>query len=423
MTSFNDEIIGNIRPEHLFGYSLEEIEKYKSLLEQKNIGKVGIIKHVAESKFPYSTGDVEHDKYYKECIPGVNSELALPMLVNENAPLAGVFNLMAKEKDFFSQATMEVYGKAVKKITDFYLQKKQFQTLLKISGMTDNFLISQYDVYRGMATALQEYFKSDYVSVWRRRHPDKPDYKLLKDATLPSFYDLYKKNNFLDAKTTTSDPISTQFKSLISIEKPDENEINRICTFCIEHGFKGYIALRVIADNKYQAFINVFSKREINSEEIKGYSETFLNSVARKASSAIMNSRFLYAIEAITSALIDRDNKTPLQAIVDKAYRLSPSADSVVLFVYQGEDNTITIGDAKAVGGNSMPEFDRREPSKKANLASYVIEHGSQYIDSKERMSQVAQEISKERDITKTFWHARGLKSVAAIRLEFGGRP
>lgn len=421
LTSFNDEKIGTIRPEHLFGHTLELVEKYKPQLEPKNKGKIGIIKHVAERKMPYSSGDVEHDDYYRNYIPNVNSELALPMLVNENAPLVGVFNLMARKKDFFSQAIMEVYGRAIRKITDIYLQKKQFQTLLRISNVTDNFSISENELYRSMAQALGEYFKSEYTSVWIRRNPEATNYYLSEYATIPAFFKLYEESVFIEAQTVL-DPSIENPENLVSIESPYEGGGNRISKFCTRYGFKGYITLRVVVDNKYQAFINVFSKREINREEIRGYSETFLNSVARKASSAIMNSRLINAIQAISSTLVDREKLNPLQAIVDKAYSLTPSADSVVLFPYREIGEIIKIKDA-IIGGQLPPIHDIENPNKKATLANYILEHGSQYIDTEEKMANIAKESLRGKDTRKTFWKARGLKAVAAIRLEFEGRP
>jgi len=334
-----------------------------------------------------------------------------------------VLNLLSNTGGFFNQVIAETYQKGISRLTEIYMQKKQYISLQKISTPFDTFSLTEDEIYKSMVEALKEYFRSDYVSTWIRKSPETNEFILSETATLPGFYRLYQQCDFTEAKINTEYKEEQSKASLVELVETGEltREKSRIFLLCNDNDFKNYIILKIIIDDKYQAFINVFSKRKVYEEEVTGYSKSLLHEVSKKVALASWNWRLSNAIDVVARSLIERDKENPLDKIVERAYWLSPSADSVVLFPYY-KGQTILIKDA-IVGGKNLPQEDKDEPDKPAKFANYIINHESYYITSENQYIEVAKKAAKDRPADDTFWRKRKLKSMAAIRLEYNGEP
>jgi signal transduction histidine kinase/ligand-binding sensor domain-containing protein len=418
LTTFNSVHINFRSSNYLYGYEREAAKKHSEKVSAKNAGKEGIINYVSKSRKYYYTGNAKEDPKYIEFIPDANSELAMPMLIKESY-LVGVVNLMSKKRDFFNQALAQVYQRGVNRLGEIYMQKKQYISLQKISTPFDTFSMSEELLYKNMVEALKEYFRSDYISVWVRTSPEKKEFFLSETATLPDFYKLYEKIGFLKADINREYNEETN-TALVELVQPGQNKKkdSRILPFCQEYDLKNYIVLKIIIDDKYQAFINVFSKREVYEEEITGYSRILLNEVSKKVALASWNLRLSNSIDTVARSLIKRETQDPLEKIVEQAYWLSPSADSVVLFPYQ-KGKTIVMQDA-IVGGRDLP---KENPDKPAKFANFIVNNKSYFITNENDYIALAELAAKDRPAHDNFWSKRNLKSMAAIRLDYEDDP
>jgi len=419
LRSFNDEHISPFRQDLVYGYNLEQARNHAEQIKSKNQHKIGIINHVLDTRKLYFTGDAPNDDKYQETIPDVRSEIAFPMAINETASLVGVYNFMSKKANYFTQIHAELYLKGVKKITEIYLQKKHYETLQKIGKPSDVFSLTEDGVYAEIVGILRDYFHADYIAVWKRKSQDSRKFLLSREATGQSFYNAYRRFRFEEAEITDESSIKKggEIKDVNNIK----NKRSRIYQFCDKKGFKSYLVLHLISDDKYQAFINVFSKRHIEGGEVQGYVGAILNEIIQKANAVGMSIKVVEAINSISKSFTRREKESPLKMIVDQAYLLAPSVDSVVLFSYT-ENQDILISDA-VVGGKALPTEDSNNPGKIDNVANFIITNGTRYIVDRNMYEQITSNVAKGRPFEQTFWAKRGLKSVAAIRLEFEHKP
>lgn len=421
LVTFNSENIDFQYKNIIYGYTHEEANRH-ARAQEKNRNRIGISNYVAHSKKLYYTGNVHQDDKYIELLPKAQSELAMPMRIG-NTYLVGVVNLLSNTKGYFNRVIAETYQKGISRLTEIYIQKKQYVSLQKISTPFDTFSLTEEDIYKNMVEALSEYFGSDYVSTWIRKSPETNEFILSETATLPGFYRLYKQCDFTEAGINTEYKEEQSKASLVELVETMglAHQNSRMSSFSNDNDFKNYIILKIIIDDKYQAFINVFSKRKVYEEEVTGYSKSLLHEVSKKVALASWNWRLSSSIDVVARSLIERDTENPLERIVERAYWLSPSADSVVLFPYY-KGYTILMKDA-IIGGRNLPWKDQNEPDKPAKFANYIINHESYYITSENQYIEVAKKAAKDRPADDTFWHKRGLKSMAAIRIEYKGEP
>jgi len=121
----------------------------------------------------------------------------------------------------------------------------------------------------------------------------------------------------------------------------------------------------------------------------------------------------------ISESLPNQEVENPLQVIVDQAYDLLPSSYSVVLFPYRGKE--ITIEEVYHAG--NIPKTDLSDKKKRANVANYVIEHGTQWITSETENEKIVFTNKEDKLSMSTFWKKNNIKSSAAVLLKFGKQP
>ena len=366
-----------------------------------------------------------HTRYYNnkiQILDTYKSILLLPMALHQSAPLVGVFTLMSYKPNFFNPVLAEVYQQAVRKITDVYLQKKRYEALQKIAQPLNQVSQTQESLYKELAHALGAYFNSNYIGIWVRKSPESLQFNL-STATEPSIYKLYNELGFTTKEVNIHEEREFLYaqKEILSIQVAAHHPPgSRIRTFCEKNGFVSYILLKIIRDDRYQAMINIFSKRLIHKDEISGYSKSLLEEAAHIAAIEGGRINLFESFRAIAESLTTGQEDSTLKKIVEQAYLMAPSADSVVLFPYK--QDSIRIKDA-VVGGVHLPQEDQQEPDKKANLANYIIDFGTHYFNDEKSYTQIARKTDKEFPERDTFWIKRGLQSVAAIRMEYEGKP
>ncbi|NUM42859.1 MAG: hypothetical protein HUU45_14665, partial [Leptospiraceae bacterium] len=425
LVSYNTDEIDFMHETLTYGYTHEDVKENNKRFRKENEGKEGIINYLAKNYnekngeaenrlLYYYTGDVVNDKRYIKFLEDARSEMVLPMVLNDDATLIGVVNFISTEPDYFNRVLATIYAKGVKKATDIYLQKKQYNALKAIILPFDTFTQTEESIYRSMVESLKQYFLCDYISVWTRSSFKDKQF-VLSHATLSDFYERYVAFDFAQAEIKEDSSVGNPAE--ITHVNTIGNKESRLYRFATQFDlqFKSYIILRISIDDKYQAFINVFSRRTINDDEISGYSEAFLDEITKKVGFAIQTSRLLNSVKSVTSSLANREQSSPEQMIVNQAYNLLPSVDSVVLFPYR-QGKTILIKEA-IVGGANLPEEDLANKEKPAYFANLILEKGTQWIENESQYLDLAYKAFSERLHEGTFWRKKSLKSVAAIRL------
>lgn len=423
LTTFNAQEIDFQDHNLVHGYAREAALHHATVVADKNKSKTGIINHVATTKQLYWTDNVSQDDKYIELVPDVRSELALPMLLKGNY-MVGVFNLMSKKKGFFNAILADIYQRGLEKLTEIYIQKKQYTSLRKIDAPLRAFAQTEEGLYHNIVQSLEDYFKSDYISVWKRESPESANFILLEKAMRSEFYDCYKQMQFVTKDIPPgyeAQNVRGKMVELIKvndIKKPD----NSIYKFCKKHEFDNYISIKIVVDDKYQSFINVFSKREIHEEEVSGYSSLFLNEIAKKVALALGNIRLTGSVNTISNSLAKREEKDTLQLIVDQAYRMSPSAYSVVLFPYNKAEE-IRLKHA-IVGGNPSPDS-VSDPERPVAFANYFIQSDkeAEWIEEEAMFLEILNKVNNGIILRDSYWDKHKLKSIAVIKLVHGNEP
>jgi len=386
LSTFNSEGIDFQHSHIAYGYKRDNAYDYAKSVAEKHRDKIGIINYVANRKKLYYSGDIRTTEKYLEFIPTAKSELAMPMLFK--GYLVGVLNLLSNKEKYFNIALAEIYQIGANRLTEIYMQKKQFVSLQDIGTPVDAFSQTEEKLYASITHGLRKYFNSDYINVWVRTSSDSNIFSLFQPATLPRMYALFEEEGFTKFEITPKYEQNISKEELVELITPEtiKNKNSIIYKFCMKHSFKGYIVLKIIIDNKYQAFINVFSKRNIHSEEITGYSRLLLQEVSKRVAMANWNITLANSIDVISRSLAKGETKSTLEAIVDQAYRMSPSAYSVILFPYK-QGKSIILKDA-IVGGRMRPEISEDTESEVV-FANYIIEYGSQWIENEEQFGHL----------------------------------
>jgi len=425
--TFNNERFEPHEMGLFYNYDAEIAQKGTKTFEKRNKNKNGIIQHVSKTKTPYYTGDAEHDEYFIRIIGTVESEMTLPMKDKFDV-VYGVFTFSSIHSNYFNSVMVDTLKKVIEKTTEAFIKKKEANTMSQLMAPFDIFSRSHTSIYRNAVKALQHYFNSEFICVWGRDvsplHNEPADSSnttrfKLSSGSLPGFKKLYDDYG-LSRVALPPESIWRDSKNTIQLIHVDEHdEDSKIYNFCTLHQFKSYIILRITIEDRVEAFIEIFSKRKIGKNEVSQYSREFLTNFIKKVNAAIQSVKLVKSFERISASLSRRHSESSLQVIVDQAYELTPSTDSVVLFPYKGYE--IKVKDLLSAG--NIPEVDRKYNDKKANIANYVIEHGTQWIMSEKANDELvaaSKPLFPERD---TFWKINSLESVAAVRLEYNTAP
>ena len=414
--SFNYEKIGFEENDIYHGFTYTGAQQNLKKYDGINGDRKGIIEHVVETKKPYYSGKVKEDDYYIQIFDDIESELVLPM-INENNFSIGVIVISSDKPNYFNQIHAYTLRKAIEKATDIYLKKKRYNTLQELTIPYNIFTASSIEIYKNAVSSLKQFFDSDYIAVWEKM-PQKDKEFVLSEATTPSFKPAYEKFNYHIAYTKRN--TFSKDDEIVSVQHVEDYEKKEasIYQFCKEMGFQSYVILNIIIDNKFEAFINVFSKRKIGDHEgeLTIYTAKFLEQIAKKVALAIQGNKLFQSVEKISKSLLERKGEAPLNVIVKQAYELLPSSVSVVFF--SKKDNTLLkVSDAVYAGEIDMDI----EKDKMAHFPNWIIENGNQFIKDEQAYRIIINQVIKDFELGqgkgKNFWQRYGIKSAAAIRL------
>lgn len=420
--TYNNSVLDLTDRVIFYNQKKEDIYLGRTKYDKENKGKISLVQHVIDTKKPYIANDVSTDPYYYKYVEDIQSEIALPIKDKFNV-IYGVYVLSSRHKNFFNSFISSSLRKVIDKATAAFLKKKEANTASQLMTPFDVFSQDTVSIYENAVEALKDYFYCDYISVWEKEsnfHDEKEKTEgkkfILSEATIAPFYDKYKDFYFLE-KRINQQNLETDSESIIQVIQVEdyENQDASIIQFCKKEQFKSYIVLVISIEDKIEGFINIFSKRKLEKDEVSLYDKQFLTRFIEKLSIALQNTKLVGSIETLSKSLSSVNTKDTLQVIVDQAYNLMPSTDSVVLFPYRGHE--IKVKDLYSAG--NLPEGDIKKQDKRANLANYVIEHGTQWIMSKEENVKIVEATKPEKPERPNFWDMRGVKSVAAIRLVY----
>ena len=419
--SFNSEEINFQERPIFYGFDLKEnIREFaKKNIDRK--GKQGIVKLVAETSDPYYSGQHKNNEKYIKIFDSINSELALPIKDEMNF-VHGVVNFSSNKSNYFNKVHAFVLNKAIDRATDIFLRKKQDNTLRELVKPYNIFSQSKNEIYDNAVKSLYQYFDTKFICVWEKV-PQKDYHYTISEATPLKFRKYFVDFDF-ESSTIKENDFNSDTKDIIKIQHFDDyrNIGATIYKFCQANKFKSYVIISIVIDNKYQGFINVFSKRKIEPGEITQYSIKLLKSIAEKVALAIQSTNLITAVEKISQSLSDSEDIDPIQTIVDQAHDLLPAVDSVILFPIKSNDELKVKDGVYSV--NSYTNDKNLE--RRANLANYVLENGSLWInDEKEyiKLAKLSTKQNLERATEDLFWFRHNLKSVAAIKLKYENNP
>ena len=431
--SFNNDGIHMTDRRNVFygeNYDQDTIKSVVPKFKSFNEGKKGLINHVVETKTPYYCNDILKDEFYIRLKEDIRSEAAFPMM-DKYKVIYGVFILSSTKENFFNGVLVETIKKVVDKATESFLKKVESNTLTQLMTPFDIFSRSNDLIYKNAVETLKQYFYADYIGVWKRFREDKNidrDYSIekdknkfiLSDVTTKELWKLFKQEKYQLANL--SDDVIKENKSqpiqIIEVAKY-KNRNARIVKVCEALEFKSYVVLSIVIDGRIEAFFNIFSKRKIDQEELSQYSLEFLENFSNKIHMALQHAELISAFTDISQSLSNQEVENTLNLIVEEAYDLLPSTNSVVLFPYRGKE--ITLEEVYAAG--DIPEADKKDKKKPANFANYVLENGTQWINSEEENNKIVLASKETGPDRLTFWEKNNIKSSAAVLLKYGTRP
>ncbi len=404
------------------GYPADALENGYNKFKEDNDGKKGITNWVAENKKPYYAKDVNIDKLYIKIHDDIESEIAIP-LTNEYNQLIGVLNFQTNTDNIrFNKVFANIFRRVVVRLTEMFLKQKRYNTIKRLVEPYDVYTATETDIYRNAVQSLQDYFDAEYICVWERILLTKYDFRISR-ATTKDFITLFRENKFETSRITKNHSEYSNPEEIIQLQQVEAypNKTAKIYQFCIQQKFKSYLILKIVIDSKYQAFINIFSKRKIEEREITEYSKKFLEQIHKKVANAIQGIRLFKLIEEFSQTYKEKETKDTLQKLVEQAFELLPSTDSIVLFPYK-KGKTITMAE-RVIAGNYI-EAGKKKSKRSASLANWIIKNGSRYI-SEHNFDQIAEQLPpiQRTDKSDFFWHRNKLKAVAAVRLEYQKEP
>ncbi len=422
--TFNSRQIDILDRGLYYNFKAEKVEIGRKKFKGFNQDQKGIISHVVNLKEPYFSGNVLEDDYYERFFEEVNSEIGIPM-INEYQEVIGVLILSSKRKDFFNDLHAKILKKVMDKATEYYTRIKRYNSLQKITSHFDIFSQNRLTIYEAAAASLNQYFDSDNISIWERDANSNHGltYKLIYTSN-KNIHDCYQTLGLLQARIKKQAAESTP-NGIIKIQqmKDYSKKESRIYQLCQKEKFASFVALGVVAEGKYEAFINIFSRRKLPNQ-FNRYSRRFLEQITKNTGLAIQGFNLIRAVESISKSLSKGETPNTLQVLVDNA-REFLTADLVALFPYRDRTREILLKEGYFAG--NFPEQHQSRKNRRANIANYIIKKGTHWVENEKQYEEIFwKSITSERGkktFDDSFWRINNIQSVAAIRLEHDGQP
>ena len=402
-----------------------------AIIEKVQLGTQyeGMMRYVMKNLHPHFSNDLQSlnkKDLYINLYPGIESEMAAPMIPtsykfagDSQEYVIGALALSSRTPNFFNKIQMEAVDTLTQKVTEEYLKIRLRWSLSQLTQPFDIFSGDVMPIYKQIVKSLEGYFDSNYISVWEK--DTESEFSIFKLAyATPDLNKAYRKHNILHGHIkrhahNPNDPLS--FVKLVQ-EHKDQASIRDLCT---DYKFECYIVIRIVIDGNYEGFINIFSKRLL-SKELKKNDRVFLDQIAEKVGMALQSTKMISSIKAISESLVDKDQQTTLQEIVDSAVDVI-HADLVSLFYYDDEEKYIVN---KTYWSKNYEKETKTD--KSSRFADSILKNGTKYIETEEQYNKILKLAPSHYpdDIDKPgyshFWKDAKLRSVVGVCLEFNDR-
>lgn len=374
--------------------------------------RLGIIRYVALKGEAYWSNDVSTDSLYLEEVPGVKSELAVPM--RYSGSVIGVLNVNSNRKNCFNERKADLLRSLADQATVLYQKARIWDGMNRLVHPFD--LLSRIeDIYQTIIQFIEGFIKTKTVSVWEKSAVGDGFPLKLADAS-PLLLEQYKQEGIheLDRKSLTAEAILSGEIVERSIDDADSKFAFR--DFAKDRGFKFMTSLPVLIGGNACAAVDIFSQRRMPLFQDE---KALLKILASKAALAIQSTKLRNSFNDINESLAESDVELTLQSITDCAKDVL-QADVAILFRYEADKRR--FADPSTVSG-TLSENDRLPDSTQLgsnSLPSLVLGRGEVYFDSESHYASFLERIGKAKlsgEVLDDFWHREGICSSAALEL------
>jgi signal transduction histidine kinase/putative methionine-R-sulfoxide reductase with GAF domain len=383
--------------------------------------KKSIIAHAATSKKFYWSPDVKKDGKYLEEFAEVESELAVPLLYS--GKVIGVLNINSNNKDRFNDTKGNLVQSIANRVTILYQKARVTDPLKLISPF--NVFSKVEDIYNKIIEVIEDFLKTDAVSIWEKVKSGKGDFKLEMIRASRGFYEKYKEARISTLRSDGSFTANAVIKNRVVQVSEREIKSNRFAfsDFAVKNNLRSMTSVPIRVGQEVYAVIDVFSHRatKLFPEEV-----AFLKLIASKAALAIQGAKLIQSFNRIPQALLEEDIERGLQAIADSALAVL-HADPVILYRYEADQKKFLfppIVSGTFLGGNIRDvDLRARTEMKEDDLANLIRNHGTQYIKDKKAFLNLTKKAGRTwypNNFKQQFWEREEIESFAALRLEHG---
>jgi signal transduction histidine kinase len=378
--------------------------------------KKGIFRHVADLKAPYFANNVSIDPYYIADFPNVKSQLSVPIVYL--GTVLGVVSLCASDKDYFNELKKNYVAKIIERATEVFMR-------LKISNATSSLVIpySMYDrqkIYESTFERIRKYYACNYLTLWEGNEENNNIYRIAftTDKSLEANKSLAILSDFERNIFKLGGP---QNVFLQDTKNPSLNKLEQYAA----SNFQTLIYVPVGRNKGISRFITLFSKVKV--EHLFPEDKIFFGQISTKLILSLNFFELYSFFDKLTSENYARHKDEILRDFTEPIKRIS-GADILLLFTFDPEQRKF-IKSIKPQGNlRDKKLLDRLDSVEiTGNDFSYsIIENGSQWIENDEQYIAYRQKQAEWKGwgvFEQDFWQREKIKSLAAVRVEFEGKP
>lgn len=369
---------------------------YKELRDQTT---ASFFQFLVKEKRPHLHQDEKH------------SLLILPVFLGDET--IGVVSLCYEENNSFNEFRIK-YAQDILSETDGIFTK------LRLSSAIRNLVrpLGIYDkkkIYAATCQAVRSFFAGRFISFWENDINNKSVFrhKHIENALLEHCSDITKLT------------VSVKNEGMqLTIQQLGENHdpISSLEKFALKNGFKSIVYAPLKTYRGISSFIAVFSKKEIS--RFYPEDETFFNHLGTKASMSLGYADLLNFFNDLSSIHYDNSIDEILEPILDDVQKLS-GADLLLLYRFDPEGDKFSHAGTRGILRDSKLE-DRLQSNdiERGDFSYIVLEEGTIWV---QNGKEYQEKYNKEKrgwngggQFQSDFWEREGIRSMAALRIEFG---
>jgi len=396
-----------------FGKDLT-IKKLKEIRSKATSSRIGIFRHVINTKEPYYSNDVAGDPHYIYGLENVQSMLCVPLIYGDT--ILGALNLYSYQPDHFSDLKQGYVSKVVDCSIGVFHR-------LKLFGAVRSLVIpySIYDtqkIYKATFDLISKYYACPYFAIWEGNEENNRIYKVAYASSNMQLQEYSGVSDF------SKDVYNLKKLRVVSFDDIEESELNRL-EEGVKSGFKSIIYVPLGKSKGISRFITLFSKVKLG--DLFPEDKIFFGQLAAKLILSLNFADLFGFFDKLTSERYDRDVNVILEEFTADIKRIA-GADILLLFTYEEEQRIFK----KSISPKGILKDERlRERLDSAEITGNdfshsIIQNGSQWIENEQQYLKYRQEQTEWKGwgvFEQDFWQREKIKSLAAIRIEFDKRP